>query len=218
MPVSSYPRTAVQGSTNANNPQNGVGLMLYNNSTQQYEAATASTFSGGGGGGDATAANQATQITEAQTTNLGLGDISFFTQGTKDNLFDSDVGLSNAELTKQVRDELTSANTKLESIREYSLYNSLYSRIFQDHEGGNVINLNGAVKIVFNQNTDVEELFDMNGSNVTTNYLSSTQATKVVHVGSEIICNYTGPNDLFDDITLGAAGVFTAYYLFYPDL
>jgi len=71
MALGSYPRVTVQGTSNTNNPQNGYGLMIFNSTSGQYEAATASTF-GGGGGGDATAANQATQITEAQQTNTLL--------------------------------------------------------------------------------------------------------------------------------------------------
>jgi hypothetical protein len=111
MPVSSYPRTAVQGSTNTNNPQNGVGLMLFNNSTQQYEAATAATFGGGGGGGDATAANQTTQIagqttqiTEAVTANTYLDFINQQTKDTRDNLFDNGAGLNVAQLAQIIRD------------------------------------------------------------------------------------------------------------------
>lgn len=73
MPVSSYPRVTVQGTGAAQNPQNGQALMILNPSTGKYEAATSSTFAGGGGGGgDATAANQTTQINEAQNTNTKL--------------------------------------------------------------------------------------------------------------------------------------------------
>lgn len=73
MPVSSYPRVTVQGTGAAQNPQNGQALMILNPSTGKYEAATSSTFAGGGGGGgDATAANQTTQINEAQSTNTKL--------------------------------------------------------------------------------------------------------------------------------------------------
>ena len=68
MAITSYPRTTVQGSGVTQNPQNGIGLMVLNPSTQKYEAATAATFSGGGGG-DATAANQTSQITLATTLN-----------------------------------------------------------------------------------------------------------------------------------------------------
>jgi len=101
MAIGSYPRVTVQGTSPSQNPQNGQSLMLLNPSTGQYESATASTFSGGGGGGDATSANQTIQIAEAQTSNLALGDVSFFTQGTRDNLVDSGSGNSvgiNAEL------------------------------------------------------------------------------------------------------------------------
>lgn len=69
MAISAYPRTAVQGSKAAANPQNGLSLMLLNPATNEYEAATSTTFGGGGGAGGATAANQTTQITAANTTN-----------------------------------------------------------------------------------------------------------------------------------------------------
>jgi hypothetical protein len=71
MAIGAYPRTTVQGTGNEQNTQSGYGLMIFNPATLKYEAATASTFAGGGGG-DATAANQTTQINEAQITNQQL--------------------------------------------------------------------------------------------------------------------------------------------------
>ena len=68
MAIGSYPRVTVQGTGATNNIQNGLGLMVLNPSTSKYEAATAATFSGGGGG-DATAANQASQISLATSLN-----------------------------------------------------------------------------------------------------------------------------------------------------
>jgi hypothetical protein len=83
MAIGSYPRVTVQGTGNANNPQNGQGLMIFNPSTQRFEAATAATFAGGGGGGgDATAANQTTQISVANTTNSILNSINSKTPAT----------------------------------------------------------------------------------------------------------------------------------------
>jgi lipopolysaccharide export LptBFGC system permease protein LptF len=79
MAIGSYPRVTVQGTGATNNIQNGLGLMVLNPSTGKYEAATAATFAGGGGGGDATAANQTTQINEAQTSNNYLSDVSTYT-------------------------------------------------------------------------------------------------------------------------------------------
>ncbi len=92
MAISAYPRVAVQGTTAANNPPNGQSLMLFNGTTQQYEPATAATFGGGGGGGDATAANQSTQIIEAQTGNNLLTTLNssnfIFGKGTAEYLND----------------------------------------------------------------------------------------------------------------------------------
>ena len=76
--------------------------MLLNPSTGKYESATASTFNAGGGGGDATAANQATQISEAQTTNSYL--------------FESTSGYSAAELLGFIANLITTTNTKLQNI------------------------------------------------------------------------------------------------------
>lgn len=120
MPVSSYPRTAVQGSTNANNTQNGIGLMLFNSTTQQYEAATAATFGGGGGGGDATAANQTTQIGIENTIAARLlesttGFTAAELLGFIANLLtttNSLITAGNADLG-QIRNELISLNTAI---------------------------------------------------------------------------------------------------------
>jgi hypothetical protein len=46
MAISSYPRVTVQGTGNANNTQNGIALMVFNPTTNKYEAATAVTFGG----------------------------------------------------------------------------------------------------------------------------------------------------------------------------
>jgi hypothetical protein len=75
MSITAYPRTIVKGQVAANgNANSGVGLMLWDSATGTYIAATPSTFSAGGGG-DATAANQTTQISEANSTNVLLTDI-----------------------------------------------------------------------------------------------------------------------------------------------
>ncbi|MFZ4799627.1 MAG: hypothetical protein ACOYMA_19185 [Bacteroidia bacterium] len=68
MAISSYPRTIKNGQIATNGDANsGTGLMLWDSATNTYIAATPSTFSSGGG--DATAANQATQISEATLSN-----------------------------------------------------------------------------------------------------------------------------------------------------
>lgn len=110
MSIGSYPRVTVQGTGAANNIQNGLGLMVLNPSTNKYEAATAATFSGGGGGGDATAANQTTQITEAESANTYLGDIANY-------LFDGGSAQSAAELLNFIRN-YTYENSSSQSIAE----------------------------------------------------------------------------------------------------
>jgi hypothetical protein len=65
MAINSYPRVTVQGTGNVNNPQNGLGIMVWNTSTLRYELLTAQTFAG-----LATAANQANQATAANQTTM----------------------------------------------------------------------------------------------------------------------------------------------------
>ena len=120
MPVSSYPRVTVQGTGASQNPQNGQALMILNPSTNKYEAATSSTFAGGGGG--ATAANQTTQITEAQDTNTKLDTSNSNTTIIANRLYDNGAGLSAAELLEFIRLYLFN-NSASESIAELC-YNS----------------------------------------------------------------------------------------------
>ena len=113
MAISAYPRVAVQGTTAANNPPNGQSLMLFNGTTQQYEPATAATFAGGGGGGDATAANQSTQITEAQTGNNLLTTLNssnfIFGKGTAEYLNDQFFVLNDIKnLLQDIKNQQTS--------------------------------------------------------------------------------------------------------------
>jgi hypothetical protein len=82
MPISSYPRVTVQGTSNAQNAQNGSSLMIFNPSTNKYEAVTAATL----GGGDATAANQTLQIGEAQGANTYLSNIEINTIDSANSL------------------------------------------------------------------------------------------------------------------------------------
>jgi hypothetical protein len=115
MSIGSYPRVTVQGTGNANNIQNGLGLMLFNSTTGKYEAATSSTF-GGGGGGDATAANQATQISEAQNTNSFLQNIENEIGTTNSYLFETTSGFSAAQLLGFIANLIVTSNTKLQNI------------------------------------------------------------------------------------------------------
>ena len=176
MPVSSYPRTAVQGSTNANNPQNGVGLMLYNNSTQQYEAATSATF-GGGGGGDATAANQSTQITEAQLANIRLYNIELETKATKDNLFDSGAGSSAAQLLELIR-----ANTF-----EITANRSIAELLYSTSAGQTAASLLNDIKTTLGLiNTELQS--------INTNLTNGNQSTQITQGGN--VANVNGSNQL----------------------
>jgi hypothetical protein len=138
MAITSYPRTTVQGSGVTQNPQNGIGLMVLNPSTQKYEAATAATFSGGGGGGDATAANQSTQITEAQTTNSRL--IAYGTSAAEylNNIQNNTAGLATSSNQTSQQTTLNDILTKLGDI--YNLLNNGTAKVqLYDGSGGAVI-------------------------------------------------------------------------------
>ena len=111
MPISSYPRVTVQGTGTAQNTQNGSALMVVNPSTGKYEAATAATFGGGGGGGDATAANQSTQITEAQSANTYLSEIQLNTTGVA----------TEANQSTQIT-EAQNTNNFLQVLQDYLIY------------------------------------------------------------------------------------------------
>jgi len=130
MALGSYPRVTVQGTGNTNNPQNGYGLMVFNSTTGKYEAATTSTFGGGGGGGDATAANQATQITEAQTTN--------------NYLFETTSGFSAAELLGFIANLIVTSNSKLQNIE-----NELISLNTATIDGSQLTQITGDGNIAF---------------------------------------------------------------------
>ena len=120
MPVSSYPRVTVQGTGASQNPQNGQALMILNPSTGKYEAATSSTFAGGGGG--ATAANQTTQITEAQSTNTKLDTSNSNTAIIAARLYENVAGFSAAQLLEIIKN-YNFNNAASESIAEL-VYNS----------------------------------------------------------------------------------------------
>lgn len=138
MSIGSYPRVTVQGTSNAQNPQNGYGLMIFNSITGQYEAATAATFAGGGGGGgDATAANQTTQIGIENTIAA--------------RLFESTSGFTAAELLGFIANLLTTTNTKLQNIENelISLNTSIVDgsqRVVIQDTAGNTVDVNGATK------------------------------------------------------------------------
>jgi hypothetical protein len=191
MSIGSYPRVTVQGTGKANNTQNGLGLMLFNSTTQQYEAATAATFAGGGGGGDATAANQATQITEAQTTNSYL--------------FDGTSGSTAAELLQQSTSQLASININVATAANQTTTNNELTNILamltaiNGGETGSKLYTTdlGLVtglsirKIVVNEDAVLSNLRDANGNNLITLYNLSSKTLKqgsvlVVYDGSSI--------------------------------
>jgi hypothetical protein len=107
MPISSYPRVTVQGTSNAQNAQNGSSLMIFNPSTNKYEAVTAATL----GGGDATAANQTIQIGEAQGTNTYLSNIELNTLDAANSLKDG--GSSAAQILNNILTEINNLATIL---------------------------------------------------------------------------------------------------------
>jgi hypothetical protein len=107
MPISSYPRVTVQGTSNAQNAQNGSSLMIFNPSTNKYEAVTAATL----GGGDATAANQTLQIGEAQGANTYLSNIELNTLDASNSLKDS--GSSAAQILSNILSVMNTLVTTL---------------------------------------------------------------------------------------------------------
>jgi hypothetical protein len=148
MAISAYPRVAVQGTTAANNPPNGQSLMLFNSTTQQYEPATAATFSGGGGGGgDATAANQSTQITEAQSTNTLISE-TILNQAAQIN----EAQISNNYLNEggvSVASLLNLIYNTLKDIKNNQTNNTQTSQIFGD---GNLAHVTASNELVTKNN------------------------------------------------------------------
>lgn len=232
MSIQSYPRTIVQNTGNGELTQNGLCLMIYNSTTNKYEAATASTFGGGGGGGDATAANQTTQITEAQTTNGYLVSPNLVSVG---NLLESNNAVSVANLLESassvsvanllettggtsVADVCEVIDTKTTKIQKYSQWNTLTSIVYYNASSTNTFTFPApAVKIVFNSaNVEVTGLTDDLGNNVLSDYFIASGATLLANTGSEIISNGNSANDLFKDITVVGAAHFTVYCLITP--
>jgi hypothetical protein len=152
MSVSSYPRVTIQGTGNLNNPQNGLGLMIYNPTSQRYEAATAATFGGGGGGGgDATAANQTTQINLATTANNN------FTASTNNGVLTDILGSrtlsgSFVQLPSQICKYVTLVNLSTNVFWEFNINNT--GANFRIEAGYSVrVNVNNANLIFIRQAT-----------------------------------------------------------------
>jgi hypothetical protein len=169
MAISAYPRTAIQGTPGAGNISNGLSLMLINPSTGNYEPATANTFSGGGGGGgDATAANQSTQIAEAQTTNQYL--------------FDNGGGLSVAQSNEIIKQYLIDSGSGLsvgqsnEIIKQYLIDNgrSVAQLLFNTDANRSVAQLLQTIINTLQDGTAKVQIVDSsgNGVNVSSNRLN----------------------------------------------
>lgn len=202
MAISAYPRTAVQGSTANGNPQNGLSLMLLNSTTGQYEAATSDTFAGGGGGGDATAANQVTQINEAQTTNsLLLEATSGFSAaqllGFISNLLNTlNTTVSTAANQTTSITELTNIIAVLKAINGGETGSKLYTS-----DLGTVSGLE-LRKIVMNEDTVLTALRDANGNDLLTLYNLSGKTLKQ----GSVLVPYDGSN--IEQIRVSSGGAF----------
>jgi hypothetical protein len=138
MAISAYPRTAVQGSTAASNPQNGLSLMLVNSSTGKYEPATSSTFSGGTGG--ATSDNQDIQIQAAELTNSRLIEpVSGFTVTQM-------VGFVN-QLLNTISGQLSGIDSVLRDIKLNQTNGD--ARVVLQSEQGDLVGVDASAKALF---------------------------------------------------------------------
>jgi hypothetical protein len=217
--------------------------MLLNPSTNKYEPATASTFSGGGGGGDATAANQTTQIAEAQTTNQNLIDsgsgynVAELSEFIRQNTFEFNSGQTLASLlydttaTKSVANLLYDAskgfsvaellvgiNDRIISINSFTNWNRFSSKIYHNGSGTTTFTLNSAVRIVFHDSVVVNDLLDDNNTSVASTYFEAepTGADYTTEANGEIISIGNNSSDRFKEIEVVGKCTFTAYYLITP--
>lgn len=196
MAIGAYPRTQVQGTGNGQNPQNGLSLMLYNASTQQYEAATSSTFAGGGGG-DATAANQTTQITEAQTANSYLTSIDTYSQAIATNTSGSATA---ANQGTQITEAQT-ANTTLTGLLNYIKIQDISKNQSCTTSFVALENTSSTKVTLIAQTTNTENIeYDINGG-----------SSLFLEPGYSVIINTTNPNNIRIRQTGGAGE--TAYYI-----
>lgn len=196
MAVSAYPRTAVQGTGKDQNTQSGLSLMIYNTITGKYEAATASTFSGGGGG-DATAANQVTQINEAQTANAYLTSIESYTLSTAQN---TSLSSTASNQITQITEAQT-ANTKLTDLLSYIKVQD-YSKSQGCTSTFVALENTSCVKVtLIAQSTNTEDIeYDIDGGN-----------SLFLEAGYSVVINVTNPNKIRIRQTGGAGE--TAYYI-----
>lgn len=162
MAISAYPRTAVQNSKSNTNKPNGLSLMIVDPVTGEYTPATAATFAGGGGDA-ATAANQDTQILEAQTANGYLSNIQDsnsiignrlvnpssnesvaqllfsddLSRSLAQLLVNNNLGLSAADLLTNIMDELQTISGTLQNI-DSNITNGQQRVVIQDSDGNTV--------------------------------------------------------------------------------
>lgn len=195
MAIGAYPRTQVQGTGNGQNPQNGLSLMLLNPSNNKYEAATSTTF--GGGGGDATAANQTTQINEAQTANSYLTSIESNTLSTAMN---TSLLSTAANQTTQITEAQTS-NTKLTDLLAYIKVQD-YSKSQACTGTFVALENTSCVKVtLIAQSTNTENIeYDIDSGN-----------SLFLEPGYSVVINVTNPNKIRIRQTGGAGE--TAYYI-----
>lgn len=177
MAITSYPRVTIQGSGAAQNPQNGQGLMILNPSTGLYEAATAATFAGGGGGGgDATAANQSTQITEAQTNNTILGGVETELQNLNNNTATS------ANQSTQIN-EAQATNSLLNDVALYTnlmqSYNIAYGKPAAEYLN-DIANNTDQIENLLN---DIKNLL----TDIKSNQTTSVQKTQIVDAAGNAV-------------------------------
>jgi hypothetical protein len=205
MPIQNYPRFLTKASKTAQQIQSGLPIVGSDGVSGDFNAlkvnSDGSINVSGGGGGNATASNQVTQITEAQTTNNHLTTIEDF------------VGLSvdgNFRLADLLR-----------KVQQYSQFNTFFTKAFNcsgTHTFNMVVDGVHPFKIVFFENTTtITGLTDRTNADVLSKYFANTTANPIANVGTEIISRYITDDDLFTDITLGT-GHFVAYYLFTPNV
>jgi hypothetical protein len=160
--------------------------------------------SGGGGGGDATAANQTTQITEAQITNDYLKDannLSVFTDPSDISLFK--INSNGESVLKDRFDESVFTNTAQNSIFKDTLNES----VFKDPVTGDTVFIAGGKTIadrVYESFILLEGSIKTNASTTVTSFTSTTLAGVAALLETFLQAN---PNIYIINISFSSAGV-----------
>lgn len=223
MPIQNYPRFLTKASKTAQQLQTGLPIVGSDGVSGDFNTLKINTDGSinvaGGGGGDATASNQLTQITEAQTTNgylvspnlVPVGSLLESTSAVSvANLLETGGGTSIATVSEAI-------DTKTTKIQKYSQWNTYTSKVFYNASGLNTFNIDDAVKIVFNSNNiEITAFTDQNGLSILGDYFVKTGTSYLANNGSEVISNGNSSGDLFKDITIQGSGHFTVYYLITP--